>query len=249
MARFFVEQRNVNVEDAIIVVTGTDVNHIKNVLRLPVGEKITLCGDEGTSYKCEIHSFGPDFVKCHILSVSEESPEPIVPVILLQGVAKGERLDLVVQKGVELGVSEIIPVITERTVVRFENDKDKKKKVERWQRIAMEASKQSGRTVVPVVEDIVSFDKALELSKDSTCRLIPYEKEYENTLKSVIGGKDISKFDKIYVFIGPEGGFSEEEVKKAVNSGFTSVSLGKRILRTETAGPTVIAQIRYELGD
>lgn len=244
--RFFVPDTNIDKEAKKAFITGGDVNHLRTVLRAEKGDEITLCDTGGTVYTCAISEITKDRIVCVIISAEDCPSEPSVPVILLQGVPKGEKMEFIIQKCVELGVSGIIPVMTERTVVRFEKKQDADKKVERWQKIAGEAAKQSGRGIVPKIGEVVKF-KDLFGELDGGLRIIPYENEREISLKNIL--RENLPAEKIYLFIGPEGGFSLEEVERAAGEGFRPVSLGPRILRTETAGMAALAAIRYELGD
>ncbi len=260
MSRFFVPSENIHYENEAAVsieIIGTDVNHIKNVLRKAEGESILLCDSKGLEYECIISKIEQDRIAAKVIAVSDVSSEPSVPVFLLQGVPKGDKMDLIVQKGVELGVSGIIPVITERTVVKFGTAQDREKKRTRWQRISLEAAKQCGRGVVPDVLTPIDFKGAIKLLQEGIfkdyLKLVPYENEQQRSLKEILTqnkqGFENGTYTGLCIFIGPEGGFSQKEIEIAVESEFVSVSLGKRILRTETAGLASIAAIRYEFGD
>lgn len=244
MPRFFVKPEDINENE--IKIFDEEYNHIKNVLRLKCGDKITVCDGAGTDYSALIDSFGSNCVFAGILSSQGNLTEPPIDVVLYQGVPKSDKMDLIIQKSVELGIKRIVPVLTERTIVKFGNEKDMGAKVSRWQRIALEASKQCNRGMVPVIERPMTYTNALESSRDSQLRIIPFENEKGNTLKRIL--KCDSK-KSISVFIGPEGGFSEDEVKRAKLSGIEPVTLGPRILRTETAGFVVLSILMYELGD
>ena len=266
MSRFFVPSRNINYEadtPVSIDIIGTDVNHIKNVLRKKEGDEILLCDSKGCEYACVISEITQERIAARVNVVNDVSSEPSVPVFVFQGVPKGDKMDLIVQKGVELGVSGFCPVVTERTVVKFGSMQDREKKQTRWQRISLEAAKQCGRGTVPDVLVPVDFAGMLKMAKEGIfknyLKLIPYENEETVTLKEVLqenrekffaaGDDKTPDFEGICIFIGPEGGFSQKEVDKVCDDGFVSVSLGKRILRTETAGFTAVAAIRYEFGD
>ena len=264
MSRFFVPEQNIDAEAGTILVTGTDVNHLKNVLRAERGTKLELVNTAGFVFACTVETVGKDKVVCRIDSKEKCPAEPVVPLVLIQGVPKGEKADFLVQKCVELGVTGIIPAVTERTVVKFSGDADREKKRERWQRIATEAAKQSGRGAVPEIAAPVDFKALMKRLEPDWLKIIPYENEEELTLKQVLreyfpemsGNSEKTEKDGkneapkgIYVFIGPEGGFSAGEVKTACENGFIPVTLGKRILRTETAGLAVVACVRYETGD
>lgn len=268
MPRFFVPSDNIRYEGdkaTAAEITGTDVNHIKNVLRAGIGKCILLCDSRGNEYTCIISDISQDRIVADVTEIRKACAEPVVPVLLLQGVPKGDKMDFIVQKGVELGAKAFLPVSAERTVVRLGSDADREKKRTRWQRISLEAAKQCGRGTVPEVLLPTAFREALVLSKappyDKYLKLIPYENESDVSVKDVlqnskskfIGFGDECEPDSAYtgicVFIGPEGGFSREEVALAASAGFIPVTLGKRILRTETAGLTVMASIRYEFDD
>jgi len=243
MPRFFVKPENI-LSDSIII-DGDDVKHIKNVLRLRCNDIITLCDGMGTDFTARIEKFESNLIYADIIDRRKNTTEPPIEVTLFQGVPKSDKMDLIVQKSVELGVTRIVPVITDRTVVVFRTEKDKESKAARWQRIAMEAAKQSNRGIIPIVDLPLNFKKALEYSKKVQLGIIPYEKENEKSLKRVLKG---SGAKSIAVFIGPEGGFSQDEVDEAVSAGIISVTLGPRILRTETAGIAVLSAVMYEYG-
>jgi len=263
MARFFVSSENIKYDEdgcaVSVCITGTDVRHIKDVLRMTVGEDITLCDSRGNEYQCSIANINNDSIETSVKSAARCSSEPRVVIRLCQGIAKGEKMDFIIQKNVELGLNELIPVITEHTVVKFANDKDAVKKQTRWQRISEEASKQCGRGMIPKVHVPIGFKAAVDrLTADGdagdTLFMMPYENETDRTLKSVLKSfesdlQDGGKIKRICIFIGPEGGFSKKETEYAVSKGFLTVTLGKRILRTETAGMATVAAIRYEIGD
>lgn len=243
MPRFFVKPENI-LSDSIII-DGDDVKHIKNVLRLRCNDIITLCDGAGTDYTVRIEKFESNLIYTDIMEKRKNMTEPPVEVVLFQGIPKSDKMDLIVQKSVELGISRIIPVITERTVVVLRTEKDKETKIKRWQRIAMEAAKQSNRGIIPKVDLPLDFKKALESSAQMDLGIIPYEKENAKSLKDALKNFNARS---IAVFIGPEGGFSEKEMDEAANAGLISVTLGPRILRTETAGIAVLSVVMYEFG-
>ena len=254
MARFFVPTENIDLDKGEILIKGTDCHHLKNVLRKRPGDGISLCGSDGSVYSCKILSLEKDAAVCGILDVSEGTSEPLVPVVLFQGVPKGDKMELIIRKCVELGVSGIVPVLTEHTVVRFADPGDRERRRERWQKISAEAAKQSGRNAVPPVSEITGFRELFKKVPEGWLKVIPYENEETLSLKECLRGRIgdeglAEDIPGIAFIIGPEGGFSEEEVKTAAAEGFVPVTLGKRILRTETAGLAVMASIRYELGD
>lgn len=244
MPRFFVEQSNIY--SNIINITGEDVNHIKKVLRLKCGDYITLCDGNGNDYLVEIEKFEAECVRTGIIRSEKSTTEPPIEVTLFQGLPKSDKMDFIIQKGVELGVGRIVPVITGRTVVRIENRQDAEKKSARWQRISLEAAKQCNRGVVPKVEIPQEYEKALTAAQSADLSVILYEKETKQGLRECIKKNDIKK---ISVIIGPEGGFMEDEIERAGFYGIKPVTLGPRILRTETAGIAVLSILMYELGD
>ena len=244
MYQFFVESSQIC--GKIIYITGSDVNHIKNVLRMRPGEEIAVSnGVDGKEYRCGITSIEEDRVVCELRFVKEDGMELPSRVYLFQGLPKADKMELIIQKAVELGVYEIIPVATKRCVVKLE-DKKAGAKIARWQGIAEAAAKQSKRRIVPRVSNVMSFKEAVAKAVSMEVKLIPYElaEGMEHT-KSLIN--NLKPGQDIAVFIGPEGGFEEAEIGQALTAGIEPVTLGKRILRTETAGFTVMAWIMYQL--
>ncbi|MCX7710420.1 MAG: 16S rRNA (uracil(1498)-N(3))-methyltransferase [Clostridia bacterium] len=244
MPRFFVDKSNVRGDT--IFITGEDVGHIKKVLRLRPGENIIICDGNGTDYLSEIQSIEQDKVIAGINAVEKNLSEPPIDIVLFQGLPKSDKMDFIIQKSVELGVNSIVPVSTERTVVKIDTKKDADHKVVRWQRIALEAAKQCNRGIVPKIEAPVTFEQALNAIKNFDISLIPYEKENQNKLNNTLQKQNLKR---IAVFIGPEGGFSEKEIQRSKESGTIPVTLGPRILRTETAGIMVLSILMYALGD
>lgn len=245
MPKFFVKSSEITSGKAII--TGEDVNHIKKVLRLSCNDNIIISDGQGNDYLANIEKIEKDFISTVIISSQTSNTEPPIDVILFQGLPKSDKMEFIIQKSVELGVGKIVPVITERTVVRVDSKKDADNKVTRWQRISMEAAKQCNRGVIPHVEYPMTFEKALEFSGKADLKIIPYEKEKKDSIQMCIEGKHSIK--TVAVFIGPEGGFAEKEIEKAQHFGIKPVMLGPRILRTETAGIMVLSILMYELGD
>lgn len=244
MHRFYVQ--NHQIQDGIITLTGEDVNHIKNVLRMRTGEKATLCNGEGKDYDCSIQELYNDKVLFSIEKERVTDTELKGRIYLFQGLPKKDKMELIIQKAVELGVYEIIPVMTNRTIVKLEDSKKEQKKLERWQAISVSAAKQSGRGIIPKVTEAYSFKKALEYAKSLDIRLMPYENEKGISYTREILDK-VNPTDKVGVFIGPEGGFDEKEVQEAKLNGFIPVTLGKRILRTETAGLTALSLLMMKM--
>lgn len=245
MRRFFIDslQAEKAGTDKIITVRGSDVNHIVNVLRMKKGDGLLFSATDGREFETVISALGPDSVTADVVNVRENSTEPDVCVTLIQGVPKGDKMELIIQKAVELGACAVVPVMTEFTVVKLDGV-DRKKKQVRWQRISEEAAKQCGRGIVPPVTEPVSLNQALRERPDEEIKLFAYENEEELSLKAVLSELGDGFKGKISVVIGPEGGFSRAEAEMAKESGFRPFSLGRRILRTETAGFTALAGIR-----
>lgn len=244
MYQFFLDASHIT--DTTVTITGSDVNHIKNVLRMKAGEEIAVSnGQDGKEYRCGIVSLEEDRIICELRFVKEDGLELPSRVHLFQGLPKADKMELIIQKAVELGVYEIIPVETKRAVVKLDAKKAKSK-TERWQAIAEAAAKQSKRRIVPVVTEPVTFSEALKRAAGMEVKLIPYElAEGMEKTKEMID--NLPENVDIAIFIGPEGGFDEAEIVKATETGITPITLGKRILRTETAGFTVMAWIMYQL--
>lgn len=244
MHQFFVEPSQIC--DKTVIIEGGDVNHIKNVLRMKPGEEIAVSnGQDGREYRCGIASIEDNRVVCELRFIKEDGLELPSRVHLFQGLPKADKMELIIQKAVELGAFEIIPVETGRSVVKLDGKKAKQK-TERWQAIAEAAAKQSKRRIIPKVSEPVSFRTALKQAENMEIKLIPYElAEGMERTKQIIG--TIPENVDIAVFIGPEGGFEETEIRDAMECGIQPVTLGRRILRTETAGFTVMAWIMYQL--
>jgi len=245
MSRFFIDKDCISGD--FVKITGEDVQHIKKVLRMRTGEMLVACDMDGTDFDCEITEIDDKYVEARILNSKKSESEAPIKVTLFQGIPKSDKMEFIIQKCVELGIHSIIPVKTERTVVKFENSKDEEKKQQRWQKIAVEAAKQCNRGRLPKVNNPINFNMALQVAKEYDLVLVPYENENLQGLKKVL--QEYRSAKSIAVFIGPEGGFAEDEIKKCLELNYFSVSLGKRILRTETAGLTVLSILMYELGD
>ena len=235
-----------NVSEHQIVITGLDVNHIKNVLRMKPGEEVMVCDGTGLEYTCRITAFPEKQVLLDILKKTPAVTELPVRLKLYQGLPKKDKMELIIQKAVELGAVEIIPVMTKRCIVKLEDEKKEIKKLERWQAIAESAAKQSGRGIIPKVSRVINYKEAVTQAAQEGMVLIPYElAEGMKSLKDA--AKKAVQQTTISVFIGPEGGFEESEVEFAKEQGVLPVSLGKRILRTETAGFTTLSILMYEI--
>lgn len=241
---FYTEKENMIGKQ--VCITGTDVNHIKNVLRMEAGETITVCDGEGTFYECVLDTLSKERIEAQVLNSRQAETELPVKITLFQGLPKKDKMELIIQKAVELGVDEIVPVATRFCVAKLEDAKKEKKKLERWQEIARAAAKQSGRGVIPKVKPLLTYKEALETAALLDECIIPYEKAAG---MRAAGEKicEMAKQRSVGIFIGPEGGFSEEEVEMAMASGITPISLGKRILRTETAGLCILSVLMFEI--
>ncbi|MCR4943953.1 MAG: 16S rRNA (uracil(1498)-N(3))-methyltransferase [Clostridium sp.] len=248
MHKFFTQPENISEYEAKI--TGDDVKHIYKVLRLSEGEKVLLNNCKGAEYLGEISSVSKTEVIVKILKKIEISNESPLEIYLFQGLPKAQKMDLIVQKGTELGIKEFIPVITERVDVKLKGDF---KKLDRLNRIALEAAKQSKRSIIPDVLEPITFEEAIEEMLDMDMIIVPYENADNFGIKGVISKLrekgTLNTIKKIGIIIGPEGGFEEDEIEKLKNEGAYIVTLGSRILRTETAGFVAASLIQYELGD
>lgn len=241
MARFFVDSTGISKD--YINIEGPDVNHIKNVLRLQEGNEIVICDGEGNDFSTIIESINDKNIKAKIESIKKAETEPNLKVTLFQGLPKGDKMEYIIQKCVELGIDEIVPVVTSRAVVKLSDEKKMKKKIERWQKISESASKQSRRGRIPSISNALSYAEAIKEASSMDMKFIAYENENEVTLKQVLTTDENIKTLGFYV--GPEGGFTEEEVSKAVEAGIKPITLGKRILRTETASISLTAMVMY----
>ena len=243
MHHFFVTPEQVKEEN--IWIEGSDVNHIKNVLRMKIGEELHISDGNNNKYLCEISAISSETVCASIKEELISDTELPSKLYLFQGLPKGDKMELIVQKAVELGVYEIIPVATKRAVVKLD-DKKAVKKVERWNSISEGGAKQSGRNVIPKVQNVMSYKEAMQYAKELDVVLIPYElaegmAETRQIIEAIQPGQSVG------IFIGPEGGFETEEVEYAISQGAIAITLGKRILRTETAGLTTLSILMYHL--
>ena len=229
MHRFFVPQ------DQIPTIIGSDAHQIKNVLRLKVGDQIELLDGTGKIHTSKITKMEQNKIACNVLSTKHDETEPKIKVTLAQCLPKAKKMALIIQKCTELGIRQIIPTLSERSIAKGE-------KLDRWKKIAKEAAEQSGRSTIPEIAPLTKFADILKLKSQFDIALIPWELEKEITLKQILSTQPPNH---LLVLIGPEGGFSQEEIKLAQEAGFTPVSLGKRILRTETASMAILAMIMY----
>lgn len=248
MPKFFVTEEQVN--DEKIKIIGQDVKHIKNVLRKKVGNELMICNTSTKKdYLSEIISIEENCIECKIKEQIENKVESNIKVSILQGLPKADKMELIIQKSVELGVYEIIPIEMKRCVVKL-NEKDKIKKIDRWQKISEVAAKQCGRNIIPNINQIINLKNVCNLFDKYDIVLVAYENENKNTLKNElekIKQKYNNREIKIGVIIGPEGGIDSEEIKMLQENGAITITLGKRILRTETVALNVLSIIMYEL--
>lgn len=243
MYKFFVEGQAIGEEE--VTITGEDVNHIRNVLRMQPKEQVYISDGGRREYLCEISGFTQTAVTLRILDVYGSNRELPAQITLFQALPKGDKMETIIQKAVELGVHEIVPMATKRTIVKWD-DKKTQKKTERWNAIAQAAAKQSKRNRIPVVLPPMSYEKALELAAHMEGAIIPYENaqgmsKARETVQNLISKKTIG------ILIGPEGGFSPEEIELAVSQRVVPITLGHRILRTETAGMTILSILMFAL--
>lgn len=241
MYRFFVPIENV--EGERIRITGDDVNHARNVLRMSVGEKVVVSCGQGVDYYCIIDYIRENQIDLRIEEEKAVVTELPVAITLFQALPKRDKMEFVIQKAVELGAAEIVPVQTRRCVVRLDRGKAEKKLV-RWRAIAEAAAKQSGRGVIPEISEVMSFAEALNYAGKMDTMLIPYEL-YEGMADSVETMQRAAGGSSIGIFIGPEGGFERGEIEQAMERGAFPLSLGKRILRTETAGMAALSVLMF----
>ena len=251
MSKFFVKTEQINNNDIVII--GDDVNHIINVLRMKKTDEIQICNqDTGDNYNAEIVNYSKNEVECKIISKINETTESNVHITLFQGIPKFEKMELIIQKNTEVGIISIVPVIMERTVVKLD-EKIASKKLERWQKIAEIAAKQSMRDIIPQIGNITKLKDIDTTEFDAV--LVAYENEEHNMLKTELqklerkikSNNSSEQQYNIAIVIGPEGGISEKELVMLAEKNAKFVSLGKRILRTETAGVVMAGNIIYEL--
>lgn len=245
MPKFFVPKENIH--DDTIVINSADVSHITRVLRMGCKDSLLLCDGRGYDYDAVIESVSQHEIICRITDKRKSITEPNIQVTLFQGLPKASKMEYIIQKTTELGISEIVPCRLSRCVVKIDGAKEEKKKLERWQKITEAAAKQSGRGRIPAMERILSLDEAIEELKKCDLAFAPYECEDSNGIKTFL--RSAGEVKSIGFIIGPEGGFDMEEIEKLRNAGIKTVTLGKRILRTETAGEAVLAVLMYEKGD
>ena len=244
MPRFFVKTEQI--EDKTITIIGEDVKHIKNVLRKQNGDNLEICNQEtGITYKCEIIDLKEQEIINRIIE-EKETVEDAIKVDIYQGLPKADKMELIIQKSIELGANAIIPVEMKRCVVKLDS-KSEGKKIERWQKIAESAAKQSGRSTIPEIRGIVNVEDIVKLKDDYDSIIVCYENEKENYIKNELLKLKSKQETKIAVVIGPEGGLEEKDVEYLKQNGASVVTLGNRILRTETVALNLLSIIMYEL--
>ena len=254
MDRFFVEPEHLNLDDKTLYIDGEDVKHISKVLRYGQGDEIEVCDSNGHEYICRIESVDKTRIDLSIVDEVDINRESRIRVSLYQGVPKSTKMDIILQKLTEAGVDEIVLVNTKRSVVNIKGDKADKK-FDRWERIIYEAAKQGKRGLIPKLRGILSFKEALEDMGKNDINICPYEVEKSLGIKEALQTGQVKKIlenkdeVRVGIFIGPEGGFAEEENEMVKASGIASVTMGPRIFRTETASIVATAITLYELGD
>ena len=243
MQQFFTEPSLIR--NGKIYIEGTDLGHMKNVLRMKPGEKVRVSDGTGKNYLCSIAGYEGSRAELQIEEMLEGNAELPSRIVLFQGLPKGDKMELIVQKAVELGACSIVPFAAKRSVAKLDEKKAAKKQT-RWQTIAKSAAEQSGRGIIPEVKGLLSFGEALESAQKLDIVLVPYELEEETDRTAEVISR-ILPGQSVGIFIGPEGGFEKEEVERAVEAGAVPITLGKRILRTETAGMTALSILMYHL--
>lgn len=243
MHHFFVTPECVH--DNYIGITGSDVNHIRNVLRMKNGEELLVSDGEGRDYLCIIDNISDEEVTACIIDGEYEGTELPTRFYLFQGLPKGDKMEMIIQKAVELGCHEIIPVKTQRTIVKLDKKKEDAK-LKRWNAISESAAKQSRRSIIPQVNNVMTFKEAVKFAESFDINIIPYENYKDMTETSQVIDK-IKPGQKVGIFIGPEGGFADDEVDFAVENDIQRISLGKRILRTETAGMAILSVLMFQI--
>lgn len=243
MHHFFAEEKNI--DNGFITIKGSDVNHIKNVLRMKKGEELLISNGTDKDYYCKIDEISNDEIRAKIYDIDKVGNELDTEFYLFQCLPKGDKMELIIQKAVELGVREIIPVASKRAIVKLD-EKKADSKVKRWNLISESAAKQSGRIIIPKVKKPMTFSEAVKYTENMDMSIIPYEnyKDMNETRKII---DKMQPGMRIGIFIGPEGGFDEGEIEAAVKAGIERISLGRRILRTETAGMAILSVLMFKM--
>ncbi|MEW6377587.1 MAG: 16S rRNA (uracil(1498)-N(3))-methyltransferase [Thermodesulfobacteriota bacterium] len=243
MPRFYVPQPQI--EKGMLRIKGDEVRHIRRVLRFKAGDEIVVFDGEGKEYEGTIVEENPISVVVRVQNILSSKREPPLEITLAQSLLKGEKMDYLIQKAIELGIKELIPFYSSRSVPHLEKAR-RLRRHHRWEKIAIEASKQCGRGVIPVIKPLQEYSEMLQTVSSDSLRLILWEKE-GTRLKEVLGGAE--EKTKVFFIVGPEGGLSQEEVEQAKKTGFIPITLGERILRAETASLCLLSILQYERGD
>lgn len=244
MYRFYITEEQISNDE--IRISGGDVNHMKNVLRLEEGDWVVACNGRGRDYVSRIHSLERTQVLLHVEKIQDTGTELPARITLFQGLPKGDKMEWIIQKNVELGISEIVPVRMKRCVVRLQEEKKIQKKVQRWQAIAEAAAKQCDRGMIPVVHEPVSLEQAFDMAGSIEYNMIPYElQEGIKDSREIV--REACRHSSVGIFIGPEGGMEADEVRLAVERQIHPITLGKRILRTETAGMALLSILMFQM--
>lgn len=244
MPVYFIQSRSV--QDDRITLTGELAHHLRDVLRCRPGETLDLADEKRNRYHVSVDQITKQQIRAKILQKDAPSAQPAFPVTLAQAILKGKKMDWVIQKSAELGVTTLMPIVTERTIARPKSERESHQ-TERWQAIAQEAAQQCGRLDIPDIKPVAALDDLLKNPPEASMKLVPWELEQGLSLKSVL--QNLKNEKSVAILIGPEGGFSPREIEKARKAGWISVSLGPRILRAETAGMAVLAILEYELNE
>lgn len=253
MPKFFISHP-IPQEETKILIEGDDKKHLRDVLRMKPGETVTICDVTGTDHLCEIESYGEEGAVTHILSRTASNTESPYEIVIYQGLPKADKMDVIIQKCVELGGARIVPVTCTRSIVKLTDKKDIIKKIQRWNRIAYEAAKQCNRSKIPEILPPVTVKEAVQKMTQDGAAFLPWECEEQRSIRSFLNevknknipAKDKSTSPVISFLVGPEGGFDQSEIDLARQHGIITVTLGKRILRTETAAPSILAMMMYE---
>ena len=253
MQKVFVTEKNWNKESNLVKITDEEVNHIKNVLRYKIKDKIEIkiVGNSTKllpNFLCEIEKISKEEISCRIIEEIEENTESQIYLHIIQGIPKSDKMELIIEKCTELGVKEITPLELKRCVAKIDK-KEETKKITRWQKIAESAAKQSKRNLIPKINEVHTIKNIFDLLQEYDMIVVAYEEEKNTSLKEEIKKLKNIKNAKVAIVIGPEGGIEEKEIEEIKSKGAKAVSLGKRILRTETVSIAIASVIMYELGD
>jgi len=243
MHRFFVLPEQIG---GTVVLIGEDAKHAASVLRVRVGENIVICDGQGMDYVCEVQGVTKSTVAAQVLEKQANTAEGRLKITVYQGLPKGDKFEQITQKTIELGAYAVVPVVCQRSITKADNAASK---LARWRKIAEAAAKQSHRGIIPVISEFATFAKAIEAAQRLDVAIACHVGEGLASLRSFLQGAGLSKAESIGLFIGPEGGFADEEIVAFAAAGIRPVSLGPSVLRTETAAVVAIANIQYELSD